>query len=195
VLTTKKKWINRSLLLGTGLILIVFGFCLNFIGGTLDGVYEICLGIGLILVVWPVLEWVMRSKAHMGTSIDIIGIQKEELLHLIEEYLRSRRYSYQPKVEDFIIMKGEGFELTDNSLRLIVFKVTPLHLSGNFPFSKGKRSTRLGIRNIDRGNLQTGIAIQIELDKIFLKKGLRGSPPFPRSVIYRWNGKSYDTIK
>ena len=193
-LSTKKKWINRGILLGTGSLLIVSGILFSFIGGMLHGLGEIGLGAGLIIVVWPVTEWVMRSKAHMGTSIDILDIEKWELHRLVGEYLRSRGYRYRHKQENMGILKGEGFELLDDSLRLMVFKVTPMHLSGSFPFKKKRSSTRLGIRNIDSGNLQTGIAIQIELDRIFAERRLKGSPPRTIPVIYRWNGQGYDTI-
>jgi hypothetical protein len=193
-LSTKKKWISRGLVLGTGLLLIISGLCFNFLGGNIDGFYEIGLGAGFILVVWPVLEWVMRSKAHMGTSIDLVGMQKEDLLRLIEEYLRSRGFRYRPNQENLIIMKGEGFELLDTSLRLTVFKIKPMHLSSGPAFLIGPKASRLGIRNMDIGNHQTAIAIQIDLDRLFMEIGIKGSPPRSIPVIYRWNGKGYDTI-
>ena len=136
----------------------------------------------------------MNKKALMGTSIDMVDVPKDDLLRLVEEYLRSRGYKYRPNQENFMILKGEGFELLDTSVRLTVFEVKPAHLSGDSPLSRKKKASRLGLRNIDKGNVQTAIAIQIELDRIFKEKGMKGSPPRPIPVVYRWNGNGYDTI-
>lgn len=193
-LTTKKKWTLRGLVLGIGSIFLVIGLTMMLVFDSFGGLYELGLGAGLILVVWPFMEWAMKQKAFMGTSIDLVGIEKWELYRILEEYLRSRGFRFRRNQEDFRIMKGVGFELTDSAVRLTIFEVKPMHLSSGAPLLKSPKASRLGIRNIDPGNVQTGIALQIDLDKIFTEKGIKGSPPRQKTIIYRWNGKGYDTI-
>jgi hypothetical protein len=189
----KRRWKIRISLFLALLFLITVGTIDFFVFDLVLGISEFALAAALLLI-WPLIEWMVRQKAINGTSIDIVGISMEELLGLMEWYLRSREYRYRYNQERLIIMKGEGFQLLDSSIRLTVFEVKPPHLSGKSHFSKGKKALRLGIRNVDRRNMQEAIAIHIDLDWFFKERGIRGSPPRRIPVVYKWDGNSYTTV-
>lgn len=156
----------------------VYYFAMN---RTMSGILLIFIG-GLVISLGGLVEWAKNKKSLKGTSIDFTLDKKDYIYKFTRKFLDKEDYEYDNVTEDFKLMKGHGFEIKPSGVRLVVFGVKGM--------SSGKVA-RLGIRNVDETNQQEAIKIQVKLDELFRKKGMRGKNPQDMDTRYQWDGEEY----
>lgn len=183
-----------SLLLPTGIVLLVTGELML-------GFFSLCFAF-LGAFAFGAVEFGIRFRKARGTTIDIKDIDPEKLLIMLDVFLRTKNIHHVGAREDYLILKGTGFELPLMELRLLTF---PMKVTKNMEpgilkheakyMPKRMKVIRLGIRNVDQSNYLHAIQLQILLDGFFISQGITGVPQFyNRKVAYQWNGRTYESV-
>lgn len=174
-LSKMRRWV-----FGGGILLIALGVWL-FLKNSISGILEIMVGI-ILLSIGIFVETIKNKPSFRGTSIDFPSDYLNQVFKKCEDFLKENRYYYEKTEENYKILKGKGFELQPSRVRLIIFNVKA-PISGHV--------ARLGIRNIDKQNLQQAIELQIKLDNYFIKNSLIGKNPANIRTRYEWDGAKY----
>ncbi|MFW3146709.1 MAG: hypothetical protein ACMUIE_07860 [Thermoplasmatota archaeon] len=136
----------------------------------------------------------LRFRRARGAVLDTQDVDRDRMVKLVGEFLGSKKIPYRPVVENYLILKGIGYELPTMNIRLMAFKMKARKTPAGEILGEELKVTRFGIRNVAEDNYIMAVQLQMALDRFLGSMGIRGMPDHGRKVGYRWTGKTFESV-